>query len=286
MQFSVKIILFVVFVALFKANDAYEHTNQALWYDIDGAECSGDRQSPIELNSLDALISYGIPSIRFHNFNLTNMELAELVNNGHSADLTIPRTNFASISGGPLEGATYITESLHFHWGSRNYHGAEHVVDSRRSSMEMHIVHRNSKYLTVDEATRHPDGLAVLGIFYHVDSSADDFVGLKRITDALPDIQEYNSSTKVKRLNLLKLFGHINTEIFYTYEGSLTTPPCSQAVTWIVFPEVIKISQHQIDLFRSLYDSHGNALVNNYRHLQAKGKRQVYLRRDSNEVKV
>ncbi|XP_065367818.1 carbonic anhydrase 2-like [Calliphora vicina] len=276
-----KVFLFVSFVALHKAN-AYEHSSQALWYDADD-ECSLDRQSPIELSSYEALETNDIPLLVFHNYQSTYITPAVLTNNGHSADLQIPKSHFASITGGPLHNRMYITESLHFHWGSGNNHGAEHVVDSHRYSMEMHIVHRNAKYPNIAEATQHADGLAVLGVFYNVDTSQDDFAGLNKIVNALDAIRVYNTSTNVNNLNLSELFGNIDTEEFFTYKGSLTTPPCSRAVTWIVFPEPIQISSNQINKFRSLYDSHGDPLVNNYRCLQAKGRRQVYLRR-SNEV--
>lgn len=64
-----------------------------------------------------------------------------------------------------------MAESIHFHWGSRNYHGCEHVIDNHRCSMELHLVHRNSKYATVADATRHPDGLSVISVSYDVDVS-------------------------------------------------------------------------------------------------------------------
>lgn len=54
---------------------------------------------------------------------------------------------------------------MHFHWGSPTSPGAEHLVDGYRYSVEMHIVHKNVRYGTVEEATMNPDGLAVLGIF-------------------------------------------------------------------------------------------------------------------------
>jgi carbonic anhydrase len=52
---------------------------------------------------------------------------------------------------------------LHFHWGERNNKGAEHVLNDIRHPIEMHIVHRNRKYKTIDEAIEHRDGLTVFG---------------------------------------------------------------------------------------------------------------------------
>lgn len=55
---------------------------------------------------------------------------------------------------------------MHFHWGSESSRGSEHVIDNRRFDVEMHIVHKKVTYATVDEATQHSDGLAVLGIMF------------------------------------------------------------------------------------------------------------------------
>ncbi|XP_023308849.2 carbonic anhydrase 13-like [Lucilia cuprina] len=276
MQLLMKVLLLVVLIGLFKAI-AYEHSNQAVWYDVDD-ECSLDRQSPIELNYHDAHESSGIHPITFNNYNIPYITPSQIKNNGHSADLQFSKSNVATISGGPLHNDIYVAESLHFHWGSGDNHGSEHVVGYLRYSMEMHIVHRNMKYPTVTEAVNHRDGLAVLGVFYNVEPSANNFEGLSKIDQALGAIQQYNSSTLVNNLILEKLFDDIDKDEFFTYKGSLTTPPCSRAVTWIVFPEPIYISTQQIQGLRSLYDSRGEPLLNNYRFLQAKGTRQVFFR--------
>ncbi|KAK3108812.1 hypothetical protein FSP39_016234 [Pinctada imbricata] len=64
-------------------------------------------------------------------------------------------------------------------------------------------------------------------------------------------------------------------EDYYTYPGSLTTPPYTESVTWIVFDSPICISRDQIDLFRALKDEHGYSLVDNYRETQSSCGRVV-----------
>lgn len=73
------------------------------------------------------------------------------------------------IVGGTLRGK-YEAVNVHFHWGSPNSKGAEHVIDGVRYDVEMHIVHKNTRYNTVAEASMHSDGLAVLGIFLKIDN--------------------------------------------------------------------------------------------------------------------
>lgn len=61
--------------------------------------------------------------------------------------------------------------------------------------------------------------------------------------------------------------------------GSLTTPKCNEAVTWIIFPDTIPISLSQMAKFRSLSNLiEGLLLVDNYRHLQPVGNRKVFIR--------
>ena len=108
------------------------------------------------------------------------------------------------------------------------------------------------------------------------------FKGLENIIASLTAIKDLNQSAQVTNFTLNELFGNMTTSEFYTYQGSLTTPPCSQAVQWIVFPQVINISHAQMQQFRSLSDNHGEILENNYRHLQPKGTRLVFFRQKSN----
>lgn len=69
------------------------------------------------------------------------------------------------ISGSALK-SKYEAVSVHFHWGSRDSKGSEHMIDNRRFDAEMHIVHKNVKYNSIAEAAEHLDGLAVLGIMF------------------------------------------------------------------------------------------------------------------------
>lgn len=68
------------------------------------------------------------------------------------------------ITGGILKGQ-YVAEGVHFHWGSPSSSGAEHTINGKHYSGEMHIVHRNKKYNSIDEAVQYSDGIAVLGVF-------------------------------------------------------------------------------------------------------------------------
>uniref|UniRef100_A0A1A9WRQ0 Alpha-carbonic anhydrase domain-containing protein n=1 Tax=Glossina brevipalpis TaxID=37001 RepID=A0A1A9WRQ0_9MUSC len=123
----------------------------------------------------------------------------------------------------------------------------------------MHIVHRNTLYETVDEATMHPDGLAVLGIFFERSNNPTfSYPGLNEIFNVLPEVREYESSAQLNnRITMRQLLGNVNTKVFFSYSGSLTTPPCSEAVRWFVFPDPLTISEEQINRFFLILDPNG-----------------------------
>lgn len=72
------------------------------------------------------------------------------------------------ITGGPLGDNVYLFEQLHFHWGENDTQGSEDTINNHSYAMELHAVFYKHYYKTVEEATRHSDGLAVLAYFYEV----------------------------------------------------------------------------------------------------------------------
>lgn len=63
--------------------------------------------------------------------------------------------------------------------------------------------------------------------------------------------------------------------------GSLTTPPCSEAVRWVLFPDTVPVTGPQIEFFRSLTTGglgHKHKLLDNHRLLQPLGIRYLYVR--------
>ncbi|TRY69788.1 hypothetical protein DNTS_006018 [Danionella cerebrum] len=145
-------------------------------------------------------------------YNCTSLSIA---NNGHSVVVEFVDTDDRSvIRGGPLENM-YRLKQFHFHWGGKGCSGSEHTIAGRTYLSELHLVHWNAiKYKSFGEAAAAPDGLAVLGIFLEC---------------LLPNSLEY-----------------------WTYMGSLTTPPLYESVTWIVLKEAIQLSEKQAGKFRTL----------------------------------
>lgn len=100
-----------------------------------------------------------------------------------TVDFSVPPTTNGQrpfISGGIMQGK-YEAIGVHFHWGSANSKGSEHVIDNRRYDVEMHLVHRNIKYRTTEEAARNKDGLAVLGIMFKIVNVSEEIKKFYRI---------------------------------------------------------------------------------------------------------
>ncbi|XP_055385120.1 carbonic anhydrase 2-like [Condylostylus longicornis] len=248
--------------------------------------CAGKMQSPIALSTSRA-IPIPMPAIEFVGYHNLLPAPLKLVNNGHTVILHIPRLTDTEIEmgeflpfiyGGKLEGH-YEIESLHFHWGDKNNRGAEHLINDIRYAMEMHIVHRNKKYASLGEALEYSDGVAVLGFFYALDENeGEQLHQIVKNLNKIPNPEDFTLLNSTFALS--SLFANIDDNRFYTYRGSLTTPPCSEAVTWVLFPDPIPISTSQISKFRHLHSSlEGSVLVDNFRSVQPIGNRRIFLRK-------
>lgn len=87
-----------------------------------------------------------------------------------SVEFQVPTTIVGEkpfVEGGLLD-ETYEVEQVHFHWGSPTRKGSEHIINGNRYDLEMHILHRNTKYPSVNIARHFEDGLAVLAVLFKV----------------------------------------------------------------------------------------------------------------------
>lgn len=224
-----------------------------------------------------------MPAFEFVGYNNLLPGPITVHNNGHSVSLSIPKADpekakHPYIFGGKMS-SEYELEGLHFHWGDKNNRGAEHVLNDIRYPLEMHIIHRNRKYKSIEDALGYTDGLTVLGFFYQVSEHESPEISL--LLRSFPSIEESDSQVLLNyTFTLASLLGSVDFNRFYTYKGSLTTPPCSEAVTWVIFPDPLNISITQIRRFRMLDTSlDGLPMVDNYRALQPLGNRRIFVRK-------
>lgn len=254
----------LAFVGAATAGSGWSYTDVTSW-SKDNPNCAKKSQSPIDIK-IDSVEDVDFEPFVFTKYN--KYSSANLTNNGHTVQLDVKGL---ILSGGNLT-ENYETLQLHFHWSANNaMKGSEHAVDSKYYPLEMHIVHINSKYNDVNTALNHGDGLAVLGFFFKLGTESAQ---LKTIT---PDVDSVTSSGKsIKEFDLKGLISEAtDSNKYFRYNGSLTTPPCSEAVIWTVYETPLSISQAQLDKFWKAKDSHGKAL-SNFRPPQSINQRKVY----------
>ncbi|XP_033116222.1 carbonic anhydrase 2-like [Anneissia japonica] len=265
----------------YEANWGYHgETGPEYWATLyPNSDCDGKKQSPIEFSivnteyrSFDPLVLTNlvpVHEVRMH-----------LENNGHT--LMVHLNGSEEIAGGGLEN-TYIAEQFHFHWGSDDSVGSEHLIDGRQYPAELHIVHYDSdRFRSIGEALTQPKGLAVLGFFFKIDGNNENeaFQPLVDLIDKVPlegNSVEFRAPFKVNSLLPTKL------DDYFRYDGSLTTPDCYESVVWTVFNEPIKVSRNQIQAFRNVYEKNNYQdglepvlLVDNHRPTQPINDRIVY----------
>ncbi|MEZ5380934.1 MAG: carbonic anhydrase family protein [Microthrixaceae bacterium] len=202
------------------------------------ATCSsGTEQSPIDLTGAT---SEDIADI---SFNYGEIPLS-IFNNGHTIEVEAEAGN--SIE---LEGTEYAVKQFHFHAGS------EHVIDGSQFPLEMHIVHS-----TEDEK------LAVVGVMVEVGAENE---ALASVFDNIPtEVSEEGEVVDGATVDLSAALPDAQT--YYQYSGSLTTPPCSEGVSWQVLETPIEVSQAQLDAFTEVVDG-------NFRPVQPLGERELIL---------
>ncbi|KAM3625728.1 uncharacterized protein V6R79_016788 [Siganus canaliculatus] len=208
----------------------------------------GSRQSPIDIIPHEASRDPELLPIILNYDHCTSINMT---NNGHSVVVEFEDLDDRSvIQGGPLDNP-YRLKQFHFHWGGKGSCGSEHTVAGKSYASELHLVHWNAvKYDTYGEAASAPDGLAVLGIFLE---TGDDHRWLHTITDSLYRVKfkaSTSSVTDFKQFNPKCLLP--SSLQYWTYLGSLTTPPLHESVTWIVLKEPIVVSEKQLGKFRML----------------------------------
>ncbi|XP_059617894.1 carbonic anhydrase 2 [Phlebotomus argentipes] len=209
---------------------------------------SGHRQSPINITTAASKQDGDLKSTPLR-WKYLPENTRSLVNPGYCWRVDVNGKG-SELTGGPLGADKYLLEQFHCHWGCSDNKGSEHTVDGLSYSGELHLVHWNAtKYSSFDEAARQPDGLAVLGVFL---KRGKHHPNLDKIVQLMPFITHKGDRVTLPTpLDPGSLLPSCNSG-YWTYLGSLTTPPCSESVIWIIFKEPIEVSEDQLNAFRKL----------------------------------
>lgn len=183
------------------------------------AKCaSGERQSPIDIRDG---IKVDLEPVMFD----YQPSYFTIVNNGHTVQVKV--SGGSSIT---LTGRKYELTDFHFHRPS------EEKVNGSNFEMVAHLVHKN------------PEGkLLVIAVL--IESGMQH--GLIQTLWANLPLEKNEPVVPVSTIDLKQILP--SHREYYTYMGSLTTPPCSEGVQWIVMKEPIQASPQQIEIFSRLY---------------------------------
>jgi len=242
-------------------------------------DCNGRNQTPIDLVPMNFIDDNDPP--RFKNFqNLLTGGVGGtsiLTNSGQTVEfnLTSIDEDVGLLEGGPLKGIYQFIE-FHFHWGPNDTTGAEHTLNGETFPIELHIVFQKIKPKPKKQK------LAVAGFFFDIsDADNPDFQPFIEFLQYIPNANDSIDITDSNfRLdNLISPVAPIDDALIFsnysTYTGSLTTPPCTEELTWINFLPILDISSNQLKQFRTLTDEYNQPITNNSRPLQKLNGRTV-----------
>lgn len=197
----------------------YEHPD---WTTQGYTECSGTIQSPVDIIT-SSTIKTDLPNLSF-TYSAFPMKI---IDNGHTLQVNNNGTNSVTYNG-----KVYDFKQFHFHYHS------EHKLDGASSDMEMHLVHQEAS----------SGALLVVGFFIKSGASNPLF---DSVLTSWPTTKETEVTTTTS-INMSTILP--TDKRYYTYVGSLTTPPCSQGVNFFLFKQKLEVSSAQLDKFKAKYD--------------------------------
>ena len=193
---------------------------------------SGQRQSPIDIRGG---LAVDLDPVKF-NYQATPFGV---IDNGHTVQANVAQGNHIEIGGKRFE-----LVQFHFHRPS------EERIDGRQFEMSLHLVHK-------DDQGR----LAVVAVL--MDKGLPQ-PAVQKVWNSLP-LEKGEELASRAPLELAELLP--TDRRYFTYMGSLTTPPCSEGVQWVVMRQPVSMSAEQIELFARMYPMNARPLQ------QASGRR-------------
>lgn len=250
----------------FAASGEYNYlSNGDDWGSVNVLCSSGKEQSPIDLTqSGEAIKSSEFSQINGYGYR-----------NFKSRKVVKAKTSVV-ISTEPENGESYPEYQINFHDGSKtvfqplqfHFHApSEHSVNGKLYDLEFHLVHQK-KNTNVELG-------AVIGIFFDVEeggSTPNPFIEQLMVDKAT------TTGFVTGQVDLASFLGSIDFTKYWQYRGSLTTPPCSEGIKWVVIEEVQPISPEQLKKFTDYWA--GNSAFSggkgNNRNVQVLNARSVY----------
>ena len=221
-KYSLALLATAAFLGAHEAHWDYDKHGPAHWGEFSETCAKGKEQSPIDIQNEK---TKKLPAKYLLKLDEDRHTTAKVIDNGHSIKIT------------PEQGGDLYIDGEKFHLLQFHYHGlSENTIDGKHSALEMHMVHQNK------------DGkLAVIGVMYKEGKNnpvLDNILG------------NVGETIRIDPIDILPA----DTQRYYHWKGSLTTPPCSEDVEWFLMRTPVEASKDQISAMRKYYD-HNNRPV-------------------------
>jgi carbonic anhydrase len=207
---------------------------------------TGKKQSPIDISGA---ANARLPKLMFH----YGESSFEVENTGHVIEVSYEPGSVLMVGS-----ESYTLLQFHFHAPS------EHTLDGRSYPMELHLVHSDAL-----------GNLAVVGVLLELGTDPNELAA-EIFANAPREEGVADVDGRLDALDLLPV-----SRGYYTYAGSLTTPPCTEGVRWFVLRRAVQIDEETVDLFHEIIGAfeHYEGFENNNRPVRPLNGRPVLTRR-------